>query len=248
MLHHRSTADPVLILEGAAVRELELEEYLCGVVPAEMPASWPLEALMAQAIAARTYALHSVLHPRHPEAHLCSGPHCQVWNPARRHPRSDEAVRATTGLVLLWEGEPMCTMYSANCGGHTDDGPLPYLRGVPCPAPGPRQGHGLGLCQHGARALAERGLKASDILAHYYSPLPSDPEAGWRALAWAALGQPGVMHGDLARYARAHHLGAPLGPEQIVSLGGQSCRLQPYAGGIVCRTDSPTSSIRHLDW
>jgi hypothetical protein len=141
----------------------------------------------------------------------------------------------------------MCTMYSANCGGHTDDGPLPYLRGVPCPVPGPRYGHGLGLCQHGARALAEAGHTAEQILAHYYSIAP-DHTSQLRALARLAQTQADVPDGDLARHARAHHLGAPLGPESTVLVEGTAYRLQPYAGGIVCRLDVPGSPVMHLEW
>jgi stage II sporulation protein D len=68
-------------------------------------------------------------------------------------------------------------VFSANCGGHIRNNeavegfsrtPIPYLRGVPCPDPGPKNGHGLGLCQYGARAFAEQSRTFVQILAHYY--------------------------------------------------------------------------------
>ena len=61
---------------------LDLEEYLRGCIPNEMPASWPQEALRAQAVAARTYATRAIGAPRHPPlADLCDSDHCQMWRP-----------------------------------------------------------------------------------------------------------------------------------------------------------------------
>ena len=123
------------------VDDVRLEDYLRGVVPAEMgPDVYPaIEALKAQAIAARTYALM-------PAAHLaegferCDGPHCQVYKGlAAEHALSDRAVSETAGLVATSEGKPIHAYFSSTCGGHTEDvanvfldDRAPYLRGVPC--------------------------------------------------------------------------------------------------------------------
>jgi len=252
MLQHCCNAESILLLADGDVLTLPLEEYLRSVVPAEMPASWPMEALKAQAVAARTYALHCQAQPRHRGAHLCATQHCQVWRPQSQHPRADEAIAATAGEVLLWRGEPICAMYSANCGGHTDDGNKPYLRGVPCPAGGGRRGHGLGLCQHGARLLAERGKSYRQILAHYYTVAVNaeqcDVDEAVRAAAWACLSLPYNRTAALARYAHQHDLGAPQGPESDISLGDVTYRLQPFSRGIVYAPAGAWQAVQHIRW
>lgn len=171
-----------LLLEDGTVQVMPVEEYLRSVVPAEMFASWPEEALKAQAVAARSYAMYAIQNPRHPNADLCTdAAHCQAYNPGRIHAASDEAVRATEGQVIQYQGQTANALYSANCGGHTlgnedafatDRGappPVPYLRPVPCINPGPKNGHGVGLCQWGAHDMAERGDGYETILTHYYT-------------------------------------------------------------------------------
>lgn len=167
----------VLFPDGR-VETMLLEEYLRAVVPAEVPALWPAEAVKAQAVAARTYAQSAIERPRHADqgADICTSPaHCQNYDPSRIHPASDEAILATDGLIMRYEGKTIEAVFSANCGGHTLNNedvfrgaPRPYLRGVPCPAPGPKHGHGVGLCQHGARAFAGQGQTYDAILGHYY--------------------------------------------------------------------------------
>lgn len=102
---------------GARVINLvDLEDYLRGVVPAEMQASWPLEALKAQAVAARSYTL-GALDPRSPWD-VCASRECQVYRGAdAEHPRSDAAVRDTEGVVLSWNGDVARAYYHADSGG-----------------------------------------------------------------------------------------------------------------------------------
>jgi peptidoglycan hydrolase-like amidase len=249
MLQKLSQEPVVSFASSGQVLELPLEEYLRGVLPAEMPASWPPEALKAQAVAARTYALHALSHPRHKGAHLCAGEHCQVWRP-RHDRRTDTAIEATAGQALFYRGEPICAMYAASCGGHTDDGPEPYLRGVPCPVRGPRLGHGLGLCQFGARALAEQGLSWEAILGHFYAHEEVDAavEEALRAAAWQAQGAAVVPGAALLRLAREQGLGAPLGPERDVAIEGRTYRLQPFALGIVYAPVGQWAQARLIRW
>jgi stage II sporulation protein D len=121
-----------------------LEKYLLGVVPAELgPEVWPeLQALKAQAVAARTYAWRNRGQFEEQGFDICSTPRCQVYaGAAAEHPLSDRAVSTTRGEVLTWKGRPIDALYTATCGGHTEDGreifpeqKEPYLKGVPCRA------------------------------------------------------------------------------------------------------------------
>lgn len=110
---------------------IDMEEYLKGVVPAEMPASWPAEALRAQAVAARTYAASYVA----TYGYICATSTCQAWDPSRRDPRSDAAVDATRGTLLTYQSEMIWAFYSSTCGGQTattvDDTKL-YCRSIRC--------------------------------------------------------------------------------------------------------------------
>ena len=124
------------------VNELELEDYLRGVVPKEMgPELYKqLEALKAQSVAARTYTVRNLSEFAAEGFDICSTPRCQVYGGmAVEHPFSDRAIAETAGQVVLYEGSPAETLYGATCGGHTEDVevvfPLKqgaYLRGVPC--------------------------------------------------------------------------------------------------------------------
>ena len=91
-----------LLLEDGTVIELSVEEYLRAVVPAEMYASWPLEALKVQALASRSYAMYAKEYPRHPNADLCTTSHCQAYRPDRINPNSDEAIRLTAGELIIY--------------------------------------------------------------------------------------------------------------------------------------------------
>jgi stage II sporulation protein D len=124
------------------VNELNLEEYLYGVVPAEMGPSIydEVEALKAQAVAARTYAVRNMGQFRAEGYDICPGPACQAYNGfSAEHALSTRAVRETTGVILLHGGKPIDALYSATCGGETSDvGTMfpgrnePYLRRVRC--------------------------------------------------------------------------------------------------------------------
>ena len=121
------------------VNELPIEEYLYSVVGSEMPRYWHLEALKAQAVAARSYAL-AHLDPR-ADFDLCATALCQVYTGVRgENWRAIRAVEETRGMVATYGGKVISAFYSANAGGVTEDvervwgEALPYLRGVPSPA------------------------------------------------------------------------------------------------------------------
>jgi len=127
-----------------AIDWVELESYLRAVVPSELgPEVWPqLEALKAQAVAARTYALANALQFDEDGYDICATPRCQAYGGASaEHPLSDRAVASTRGETVTWQGRPINALYTATCGGHTEDAKeifpeqaAPYLVGVPCRA------------------------------------------------------------------------------------------------------------------
>jgi len=119
------------------VNEVDMDRYLHGVVPAEVFPNWPLEALKAQAIAARTYALYQRQHRQARDYDLVDDEGDQVYKGLRcQTPRTTLAVNVTRGQVLLHRQRPILAMYSANVGWHSAwsehifDQPLPYLTGV----------------------------------------------------------------------------------------------------------------------
>jgi stage II sporulation protein D len=124
------------------INELPVEQYLRGVVPSEMgPEQYrQVEALKAQTVAARTYALRNLGEFAREGYDICATPRCQVYNGMGvEHPLTDRAIAETAGQVLLYQGELVDALYSSTCGGHTENVqvifPLkdePYLKGVPC--------------------------------------------------------------------------------------------------------------------
>lgn len=109
---------------------IDLEAYLRGVVPSEMQASWPLEALKAQAVAARSYTL-AALDPTEPYD-ICASDACQVYRGvAVEHPRADRAVAETEGIVIAWNGAPAAAYYHADSGGVVASSAEVWGRAVP---------------------------------------------------------------------------------------------------------------------
>ncbi len=119
------------------VNVLSIENYLRGVVPAEMPSHWPAEALKAQALAARTYGLTS-LNPANPTWDVDDTTNFQAYLGANHEqPETDTAIQATAGRVLTYQAEPIRAFFFSTSNGHTDSNedvfggrPLPYLRPV----------------------------------------------------------------------------------------------------------------------
>ena len=144
--------DPVLrILTPEGERDMPLQDYLVGVVAAEMPADFEPEALCAQAVAARTYALYQAQSGKHGAAQLCTDPGCcQAWlgDAALRERWGDDyeeklsrvraAVGGTAGELLRYEGEPICAVFHSSSAGATEDSGAvwnarPYLVSVSSP-------------------------------------------------------------------------------------------------------------------
>ncbi|MBD5494033.1 MAG: SpoIID/LytB domain-containing protein [Lachnospiraceae bacterium] len=105
------------------INELPLEEYLYAVVPSEMPSYYPIEALKAQAVCARTYAARFILHAGLPAfgAHLDDTTSYQVYHNIAENSATTTAVKETSGMVLYHQGELAENYYySTSCGYGTD--------------------------------------------------------------------------------------------------------------------------------
>ncbi len=119
------------------VNVLDMDDYICGVVPYEMSPNWPMEALKAQAVSARTYAA-SQLHKHESSGFdLCNSTCCQAYLGVNVNaPDCEEAVRDTSGIYVTYEGEYADTYYHSCDGGATENSEnvfyeeIPYLRGV----------------------------------------------------------------------------------------------------------------------
>ncbi len=119
-----------------------LEDYLKGVVPLEMSPDIfnNLEALKAQAVAARTYALKNVGRYKHLGFDLTDNQSSQVYGGmSAEHSLSNRAVEETTGEVIVYKGQLINALYTSTCGGLTEDAenvfpgrPVPYLKSVTC--------------------------------------------------------------------------------------------------------------------
>jgi stage II sporulation protein D len=125
------------------INALGIDDYVRGVVAAEMPASWSGQALDAQAVAARTYALTSDVGGR--AYQLYSDTRSQEYGGVGAETaRTDAAVAATSGQIVTYKGSPAITYFFSSSGGYTEDvqdafpgaTPEPWLRGVPDPYDG----------------------------------------------------------------------------------------------------------------
>jgi stage II sporulation protein D len=213
----------------AVVNTLDLEKYVAGVIAREMAPGWPLEALKAQAVASRSYALFQIQANRAREYDLENGTQDQVYEgAAAESARTTLAAQSTRGEALVYGDAALKAYFHANCGGITEvpelvwGGEAHAFRPVVCPyhtrardraswsalitrtqlesvlisantfrnalgntrvkstafhihrdpagyrLEGEGNGHGVGLCQVGARAMAERGRRYRQILEFYY--------------------------------------------------------------------------------
>ncbi len=161
-----ASAEAISVYHEGQVYLMPLNEYLIGVVGAEMPASFPLEALKAQVVAARTYAVrrmacYSGEGCGRGGADICTDSGCcQAYTPPAELKKSfgsngrlymdklTQAVSSTDGEVILYAGKPIEALYHSSAGGHTEDAQnvfssaLPYLIGVDSPGEEGSRYHG----------------------------------------------------------------------------------------------------------
>jgi SpoIID/LytB domain protein len=176
------TDTPVKVLLNGKVRKLPLEAYVRGVVGAEMPASWPLAALEAQAVASRTYAITD--HAGGTRFDVYADTRSQLYLGTRAQTaQTNAAVAATAGQVVTYAGQPAITYFFASSGGMTEDvqngfpgaAAQPWLRGVPDPFDqGPQHTWSVSM-SFAAAAARLRGLfrgsfRGIEVLRRGYSP------------------------------------------------------------------------------
>lgn len=135
------------------IEEINLDEYLYGVVSAEMPASFQIEAIKAQAVVARTYTIYQIQNNgnKHEGAHICDSSQCcqawitkedrfAKWEEAERESnwqKITKAVDETAGKIITYEGKPINAFFHSNSGGVTESSvniwggvEYPYLKSV----------------------------------------------------------------------------------------------------------------------
>ena len=160
------------------INVVELDSYVQGVVANEMPFGWPEEALEAQAIAARTYALASIVKGK--PYHLYSDVRSQVYRGvAGEKPSTNAAVKATAGKVVLYGGKIATTYYFSTSGGKTANAAdvfgtsVPYLVSRPDPWDSASPHHKWGPLLVGARTLQAKMGIDSRVIDAVGAPTPS---------------------------------------------------------------------------
>lgn len=157
------------------VNETSLEQYTEGVLAGECPALFHPEAIRAMAVAARSYSYRKAFLAN---GELCDTVHCQVYRGLTGHQSIREAVRDTTGVCALYQGEVIDAVYSSDCGGYTEASEaawrggkaVPYLRPVE-DAPEPEgepycavnRGHRWSLTLTRERLLSLLGKRAEEV-------------------------------------------------------------------------------------
>ena len=158
------------------INDVELEDYLKGVIPSEMPSGWDAEAHKAQAIAARSYALANLGKRADKGYDLNDTPQDQAYGGASAEKKNTTyAVKETEGIVLTHNQKIISAFYTSSAGGQTRTSSaawgksLPYIRSVPSfDGTVGKKGHGVGMSQHGANILAKKGYNAYQILKYFY--------------------------------------------------------------------------------
>lgn len=149
--YQNNTTIKLLHKKTGEIEEVPLEQYLCHVVSAEMPADFEMEALKAQAVVARTYTIYKVKNKKHDNSDICDDSTCcQAWvSKEERLARWEEdkkesnwqkieqCVRETAGKIITYQNEPINAFFHANSGGTTElpvnvwgGTGLPYLQVV----------------------------------------------------------------------------------------------------------------------
>jgi len=212
---HSHRGSLLVKLDGAgaltAMGIILLEDYVRGVVPAEMSPDWPRQALMAQAVAARTFALYRMTAPGATRSYLTLADTAYRGAEAETAP-TDEAVRATAGVILWYDGAPLPAYFHSSCGGHTSsvaavfgEREIPPLRGVPC-----------GWCtrspQYSWSALIERSEIARRLSSWGIGHVES-----LRAIQSDSAGRPVLLLVNGTKQVRANDFRLAAGPDRIKS-------------------------------
>jgi len=121
------------------VNQINLEDYIKGILYHESSHYWPMEALKAQAIVSRTYAVYQMQENSARDFDVTSDVYSQVYggSTSERY-RTNKAAEETRGIIVTYQGKTFPTYFHATCGGHTEDASMlwniniPPLKGLPC--------------------------------------------------------------------------------------------------------------------
>lgn len=169
------------------INRLPMEHYLYGVIASEMLISSATDALKAQSVVARTFAVRYMDKCTKDGYNLSADTSCQVYGGVEAEdPRAIAAVDATAGQVLVCAGSPISAVYTSVCGGHTEDNEdvwdgaaTSYLRGVEC-----------GFCEDSQKYSWESSMKVSEFLAALKTMgTPVSGITDLRASAWSKNGR-----------------------------------------------------------
>jgi stage II sporulation protein D len=138
--HYRGYLEIILAANKknfSVVNVVPLEKYLSGTIGNEIPASWPLETIKAQTVAARTYVLYNLEKHKDDGYDVSATTNCQVYRGAdSEDKRIIQAVKETNGLVMIYNDELINAFFHSSSGGYTENSEnvwgtkIPYLRGV----------------------------------------------------------------------------------------------------------------------
>jgi stage II sporulation protein D len=168
----------------SVISRVRVGDYLLGVVGGEMPASWPLEALKAQAVAARTYVWEKIRKRGGAAYDVTDDVRSQVYigvPPPAEAEALEKAVRGTAREVLMWKGAPIPAYFHSTCGGRTASAESVFG----APAPRPLAGVACGFCTESKVYRWEVKLAAAELEKTFGARgvtriLPRDPDAGGR--------------------------------------------------------------------
>jgi len=179
------------------VNIVPLASYLRGVVPHEIGPNAPLEAVKAQAIIARTYALRNLHRFEADNYEICANTHCQVyWGLSKTNPRSDRAIQETAKQVLSYDGKLVDALYSSTTGGVTakfsdiwDGSQRPYLKSVVDST-------------KGAWNLEQRPLSKEANFRAFINQTQGFNETGTQAFRWERQSDLEALTKDLQKYLK----------------------------------------------
>ncbi|PSO50207.1 MAG: amidase [Cyanobacteria bacterium SW_9_44_58] len=179
------------------VNIVPLASYLRGVVPHEIGPNAPLEAVKAQAILARTYALRNLHRFKADNYEICANTHCQVyWGLSKTNPRSDRAIQETAKQVLSYDKQLVDALYSSTSGGVTakfsdiwDGSQRPYLKSVVDSA-------------QGVWDLEKRPLSQEKHFRAFIDQKQGFNETGTQAFRWEGKSKLEALTKDLQKYLK----------------------------------------------
>ena len=178
------------------VNILKIDEYLLGVVPCEIPSGWEMEALKAQAVAARTYAYYHLIYKRKKGSlyDLDATTNSQVYRGiADEKERTTEAVVATSGEIISYNSMPIISYFHSTCGGKTIDdkyvwtkNDLVYLKGVTC-----------GYCEASTKYTWESKMSLEESMITCRKSTPMSARSKTSSLKETRAGSPMSLYGTV---------------------------------------------------